>query len=53
MYYGKYGLLNDITMWRSSSGVNRIRLWPPRRDDHSGILVGARGMQRSDWPVRV
>ncbi len=21
--------------------VNRIRLWPLRRDDHSGILIGA------------
>ncbi len=33
--------------------ANRIRLWPLRRDDHSGILIGAGGTRRSDWPVRV
>ncbi len=33
--------------------VNRIRLWPLRRDDHSGVLIGAGGTQRSDWPARV
>ncbi len=44
--------------WRSCSGVlrgcvNRIRLWPLRRDDHSGVLIGAGGTQRTDWPARV
>ncbi len=33
--------------------MNIIRLWPLRRDDHSGVLMGAGGMRRSDWPVRV
>ncbi len=33
--------------------VNRIRLWPPRRDDNSGVLIDAGGRRRSDWPVRV
>ncbi len=44
--------------WRSCSGVRRrwvlrIYLWPLRRDDRSGVLIGARGTQRSGWPVRV
>ncbi len=30
--------------------VNRLRL---RRDDHSGVLIGAGGERRSDWPARV
>ncbi len=33
--------------------VNRIRLWPLRRDDHSGVLSGAGGTWRSDWPAHV
>ncbi len=33
--------------------VNRIRLWPLRRDDHSGVLTGAGGERPSDWPERV
>ncbi len=54
----KYSLLNDVTSWRSCPGVprgyiNRIRLCPLRRDDHSGILIGAGGTRRSDWPARV
>ncbi len=58
MYLGKYSLLNDNTKWRSCSGVprgcvNRIRLWPLRRDDHSGVLIGAGGERRSDWPPHV
>ncbi len=24
----------------------------PRRDDHSGVLVGAGGTLHSDWPAR-
>ncbi len=49
---------NDATRWRSCSGVprgrvNRIGLWPLRRDDHSGVLIGAGGTWRSDWPARV
>ncbi len=35
------------------SGMSRIRLWPPRYDDRSGILIGAGGTRRSDWPVSV
>ncbi len=58
MYDWKYSLLNEITSWRlcsvvSRGCVTRIRLWSFRRDDHSGILIGAGGTQRSDWPVRV
>ncbi len=34
------------------SGVNRIRLWPLRRDDHSSVLIGAGGTRRSDRPER-
>ncbi len=57
MYKGKYSLLDDITRWRSWSDVprscvNRIRLWPLRRDDHSGVLIGPGVTQRSDWPAR-
>ncbi len=33
--------------------VIRIRLWPLRRDDHSGILIGAGGERRFDWPAHV
>ncbi len=33
--------------------VNGIRLWPLRRDDHSDVLIGAGGAQRSDRPARV
>ncbi len=33
--------------------VNSIRLWPLRRDYHSGILIGAGEARRSDWPARV
>ncbi len=44
--------------WHSFSGVprgcvNKIRLWSLRRDDHSGVLIGAGGTRRSDWPARV
>ncbi len=51
MYKGKYNLLNGIRRWRS--GVNRTRLWPLRRNDHLGVLIGAGGTRRSDWPARV
>ncbi len=58
MHSGKYSLLNDIMRWRSCSGVprcrvNRIRPWPLRRDDHTAVLIGAGGRQRSDWQTRV
>ncbi len=58
MHYEKYRLLNGDTSWRSCSGVtrgcvNRICLWPLRRDDYSGVLIGAGGTRRSDWPVGV
>ncbi len=56
---GNYRLLNGVTRWRSCLAVprgfrvNRIRLWPLRRDDHSGVLSGADGTWRSEWPARV
>ncbi len=58
MYYAKYSLLNYIAGWRSFSGVSRgcvneIRLWLLRRNDHSGVLIGAGGTRRCDWPARV
>ncbi len=58
MYQRIYNLLNNITGWRSCSGMPRgcvykIRLWPLRRDDHSGVLIGACGTQRSDRPASV
>ncbi len=33
--------------------VPRIRLWPLRRDDLSGAVIGAGGTRRSDWRERV
>ncbi len=51
MYWGKCSLLNDIKRWRSCC-VNRIRLWPLRRDDRSGVLIGEVEAMRSDWPAR-
>ncbi len=33
--------------------VNRIRIKPLRRDDHSGVLIGAGGTWRPDWPARM
>ncbi len=53
-----YSLLNDVTRWRSCSGVirgcaPRIRIWPPSCDERSGALIGAGGTRRSDWPKRV
>ncbi len=58
MYLEKYSLKNEIQRWRPYSGVprgcvNRIRLWPLRRDYHSGVLIGTGGDRRSDWPARV
>ncbi len=57
MYEVKNKLLNYVTEWRSCSAchatVNRSRLWPFRRDDHSGVLIGAGGERRSDWPEHV
>ncbi len=32
--------------------VYRIRIWQPRRNDHSGVLIGTGGTRRADWPVR-
>ncbi len=57
MYQVKCSLSN-IKRWRSCSGVpsgcvNRIRLWPLRRDDHSGVPIGAGGERCSDWPANV
>ncbi len=53
MYKGKHSLLNDIKRQRSCGCVNSFRLWLPRRDDHSGALIGAGGERRSDWPAHV
>ncbi len=52
---GKYSLAHDVAWWPSCNGVTHdgvpgIRLWPPRRDKSSGVLIGADGMRRSDWP---
>ncbi len=33
--------------------VYRIRLWALRRDEHSGVLIGAGGRHHSDWPACV
>ncbi len=33
--------------------VNRIRLRPPRRDEHSDVRIGAGGTRHSDWPARM
>ncbi len=33
--------------------MNRIRLWPLRRDYHSGVLIGAGERRRSDLLARV
>ncbi len=38
---------------RATRSVNKIRLWPLRRDDHSGVLIGAGGERRSNWPAHV
>ncbi len=56
MYLGKVSLKNETQ--RSCSGVPRgcvlrISLWPLRRDEHSGVLIGPGVTLRSDWPVRV
>ncbi len=58
MFYGKYSLLNNITRVCLCSSVprgcvNRVHLWPLRCDDLSGVLIGAGGARRSDWPARV
>ncbi len=58
MYKVKYSLLKYIKGCHSCLGVpgvcvHRIRLWPLRRDDHLGVLIGAGGTRRSDWPARV
>ncbi len=58
MYLVKYSLLYDVARWRSCSVVahgcvNRIRLWLVRRDDRSGVLIGADGTRRFNWPERV
>ncbi len=33
--------------------VNRIRLWPLKRDDHSGVLIGSAGTRLSNWPAHM
>ncbi len=58
MYKGKYNLKNEIQRWHPCSGVPRgcvleITFWPLRRDCHSGVLIGAGGRRRSDWPAHV
>ncbi len=57
MYSVKYSPLNGATSWRSCSVVprgcvNRIRLLPLRRDDHSGVLTDPIGTRHSDWAAR-
>ncbi len=53
MYKGKYSLLSNMKRWRSCSGVPLGRVNRIRRDDHSGVLVGAGGEQRSYRPAQV
>ncbi len=58
MYSAKYSLLKGVTSWRSCSVlrrgcVQRIHLWPLRRDDYSSVLIGAGGTQHSDWSAHV
>ncbi len=58
MYLEKCRLLKDFTEGRSCfvvrcGCVNRIRFWLLRRDDHSGVLIGAGWTWRCDWPARV
>ncbi len=45
---GKCSLVNCVSS--VFSGLSRIRLWPPRHDDRSGVLIGVGGTRRSDWP---
>ncbi len=42
---------NEMVVTRGC--VNRIRIWPLKRDERSGVLIGAGGTYRSDWPERV
>ncbi len=58
MYNENHRLFNGVTSWRLCSGVphgcvNRICIWPPKREERSSVVTGAGGMQRSDWPERV
>ncbi len=34
------------------AGVFRIRIWKPKYDERSGVLIGTGGIRRSDWPDR-
>ncbi len=57
MYKVKYRLLNDITRWPTilvspRCCVKRIRLWTPKLEESSSVLIGAGGTWRSDWPDR-
>ncbi len=38
---------------RDAQIPTRNRIWLPRRDDLSSVLIGACGVRRSDWPERV
>ncbi len=56
-YSEKYSLVRDDAWWRACSVVtrgyvNRIRIWPPRREERSDVLIGTGGMRCSDWPER-
>ncbi len=51
-------LLNNVTRLRSCSDVtrgfvSRICICPPGHEERLGVLIGAGGTRRSDWPERV
>ncbi len=50
IYYVFMKLLLSIALL-ASGYVNRIRRWPFRRDDHTGVVIGAGGERRSYWPA--
>ncbi len=54
MYKGQYSLPSDIARWRSYSYVRiKFAFWQLKRDDRSGVLIGATGTRRFDWPLHV
>ncbi len=54
MYKEQYSLPSDIARWRSYSYARiEFAFWQLKRDDRSGVLIGAAGTRRSDWPVHV
>ncbi len=53
MYMGQYSLPSDIARRCSYSYVRiQFAFWQLKRDERSGVLIGAAGTLRSDWPER-